>query len=84
MTASNHTTRAPDAPAIRRGRKFAQVVAGARQVFLEHGFVGASVDEIARVKDVFKATLYSYFPDKRMLFVEVVRSKQMALAHALQ
>ncbi len=84
MTVCNQTTRAPDAPAIRRGHNFAQVVAGARQVFLEHGFVGASVDEIARVTDVFKATLYSYFPDKRMLFVEFVRSEQMALAHALQ
>lgn len=56
---------------IRRGRKFDQVLKGARQVFLAQGFEGASVDDIARVAGVSKATLYSYFPDKRLLFTEV-------------
>lgn len=56
---------------IRRGRKFDQVLDGARSVFLDHGFEGASVDDIARVAGVSKATLYSYFPDKRLLFMEV-------------
>ena len=56
---------------VRRGRKFDQVLEGARAVFLADGFEGASVDEIARVAAVSKATLYSYFPDKRLLFIEV-------------
>ncbi len=56
---------------IRKGRKFDQVLAGARHVFMSDGFEGASVDEIARVAEVSKATLYSYFPDKRLLFMEV-------------
>ncbi len=60
-----------DAPAVKRGRKYDQVVAGAREVFLAHGFDGASVDDIARAAGVSKATLYSYFPDKRLLFMEV-------------
>ena len=38
--------------AIHRGRKYDQVLAGARQVFLADGFEGASVDEIARVAEV--------------------------------
>lgn len=59
----------------KRGRKFDQVLAGARQVFLCDGFEGASVDEIARAAGVSKATLYSYFPDKRMLFMEVARTE---------
>jgi AcrR family transcriptional regulator len=63
------------APPIRKGRKFDQVLDGARSVFLASGFEGASVDEIARVAGVSKATLYSYFPDKRLLFVEVVRAE---------
>ena len=58
-------------PIIRKGRKFDQVLAGAREVFLRDGFEGASVDAIAREAGVSKATLYSYFPDKRLLFVEV-------------
>jgi AcrR family transcriptional regulator len=58
---------------IKRGRKFDQVLEGARQVFMADGFEGASVDEIARVANVSKATLYSYIPDKRLLFLEVAK-----------
>ncbi len=59
------------ARAPRRGRKYDQVLEGARQVFMADGFEGASVDDIARVAAVSKATLYSYFPDKRLMFMEV-------------
>ncbi|HHS81886.1 MAG TPA: TetR/AcrR family transcriptional regulator [Devosia sp.] len=65
---------------VRTGRKFAQVLAGARQVFLSDGFEGASVDDIARVAGVSKATLYSYFPDKRQLFMEVANSECTMMA----
>lgn len=61
--------------AIRKGRKFDQVLDGARKVFMSDGFEGASVDEIARVASVSKATLYSYFPDKRLLFMEVATTE---------
>ncbi len=60
---------------IRKGRKFDQVVEGAREIFLRDGFEGASVDDIARAAGVSKATLYSYFPDKRLLFMEVATSQ---------
>lgn len=66
--------------AVRRGRKFDQVLAGARDVFLRDGFEGASVDEIARAAGVSKATLYSYFPDKRLLFMEVARAECLRAA----
>lgn len=59
---------APDAGDDRRSRKREQILAGAREVFLELGFEGASVDEIARRAGVSKATLYSHFDDKRALF----------------
>ena len=62
-------------PQIRKGRKFDQVLAGARSVFMADGFEGASVDEIARAAAVSKATLYSYFPDKRLLFMEVANAE---------
>jgi AcrR family transcriptional regulator len=58
---------------IKKGRKFDQVLSGARDVFMRDGFEGASVDDIARAAGVSKATLYSYFPDKRLLFSEVAR-----------
>ncbi|MWD27168.1 TetR family transcriptional regulator [Aquicoccus sp. SCR17] len=60
---------------IRRGRKFAQVLEGARKVFLRDGFGVASVDDIAREAGVSKATLYAYFPDKQSLFFEVARQE---------
>ncbi|WP_159807889.1 TetR/AcrR family transcriptional regulator [Litoreibacter roseus] len=63
------------APQIKRGRKYDQVVSGARSVFLAEGFEGASVDLIAREAGVSKATLYSYFPDKRVLFIEVTKQE---------
>lgn len=59
----------------KRGRKFDQVLDGAMQVFIEHGFEGASVDEIAKVAGVSKATLYSYFPDKAQLFSAVAKHR---------
>lgn len=70
--------------AVRKGRKFDQVLDGAREVFMSDGFEGASVDEIARVANVSKATLYSYFPDKRLLFMEVATVEcQRQARHAL-
>lgn len=60
---------------IKRGRKFDQVIEGARTVFLRDGFEGASVDDIAAEAGVSKATLYSYFPDKRVLFIEVAKGE---------
>jgi len=59
----------------KKGRKFDQVLEGARQVFLSDGFEGASVDDIARAAGVSKATLYSYFPDKRFLFMQVAKTE---------
>jgi AcrR family transcriptional regulator len=60
---------------VRKGRKFDQVLAGAWQVFMNEGYEGASVDDIARSAGVSKATLYSYFPDKRLLFLEVAKAE---------
>lgn len=60
---------------ITKGRKFKQVLEGARKVFLREGFAGASVDDIAGEARVSKATLYSYFPDKELMFSEVFRSE---------
>jgi AcrR family transcriptional regulator len=61
--------------AIRKGRKFDQVLDGAREVFMRDGFEGANVDDIARAAGVSKATLYSYFGDKKLLFLEVAKAE---------
>lgn len=58
-----------------KGRKFDQVLEGARTVFLRDGYERASVDDIAREAGVSKATLYAYFPDKRVLFMEIASAE---------
>ena len=45
---------------------------GAHKVFMDLGFDGASMGEIARVAGVSKGTLYVYFADKSQLFGAVV------------
>ncbi len=60
---------------IVKGRKFDQVLEGARKVFLRDGYERASVDDIAREAGVSKATLYTYFPDKRLLFLEIATAE---------
>jgi AcrR family transcriptional regulator len=60
---------------VRRGRKFDQVLEAARKVFLRDGFERASVDDIAREAGVSKATIYAYFPDKQLMFLEVARTE---------
>ena len=67
---------------VKQGRKWDQVLDGARTVFLRDGFEGASVDDIVREAGVSKATLYSYFPDKRLLFVEVAKAECAAQSEA--
>ena len=60
---------------VRRGRKFDQVLEGARKIFMRDGFERASVDDIAREAGVSKATIYAYFPDKQLLFLEIARQE---------
>ncbi|MEO1704109.1 MAG: TetR/AcrR family transcriptional regulator [Pseudomonadota bacterium] len=75
----------PDGTAeVRQGRKFNQVVEGATEIFLTVGFERASVDDIAKRAGVSKATLYSYFPDKRLLFVEVMKRECEGRAKAAE
>lgn len=68
---------------VRTGRKFEQVLRGAREVFMADGFEGANVDDIARAAGVSKATLYSYFPDKRLLFIEVAQTECQLMAERI-
>jgi AcrR family transcriptional regulator len=49
-----------------------RILDAAGQVFLERGFQGASVDEIAEVASAGKPTIYARFPNKQALFTAVV------------
>jgi AcrR family transcriptional regulator len=49
-----------------------RILDGARKVFLERGFEGASIDEIAAVARSGKPTIYARYADKEALFTAVV------------
>src|SRR5580693_8249482 len=55
-----------------------QILDGARKVFLDLGFDGASMGEIARAAGVSKGTLYVYFADKNRLFEAIVEEETFA------
>ncbi len=52
-----------------------QIIDGARRVFMNLGFDGASMGEIARAAGVSKGTLYVYFADKNGLFEAIVEQE---------
>jgi AcrR family transcriptional regulator len=52
-----------------------QILDGARKVFMDLGFDGASMGEIARSAGVSKGTLYVYFADKNRLFEAIVEQE---------
>lgn len=82
MTLPNdeNPSQVPDAggEGVTESTKRRDIIDGARRVFFDKGFDGASMDEIARAAGVSKATIYAYFGSKEELFqtlVEVDRQK---------
>ncbi|TKW79892.1 MAG: TetR/AcrR family transcriptional regulator, partial [Bradyrhizobium icense] len=67
-----HATSGEEESAKRR-----QILDGARKVFLDLGFDGASMGEIARACGVSKGTLYVYFADKYRLFEAILEEEQI-------
>jgi len=54
-----------------------QILDGAKKVFMDLGFDGASMGEIARSAGVSKGTLYVYFADKNRLFEAIVEEEML-------
>jgi AcrR family transcriptional regulator len=72
------STRAPlSLVADEDSSKRRQILDGARKVFLDLGFDGASMGEIARSAGVSKGTLYVYFADKNRLFEAIVEQEAL-------
>ena len=60
-------------PKALAGKVEERILDAARKAFLERGFEGASIDEIAKAARSGKPTIYARFPDKRALFTAVMR-----------
>src|ERR1700743_3135173 len=66
-------------PAEEDSSKRRQILDGARRVFMNYGFDGASMGEIAKAAGVSKGTLSFYFNDKNGLFE--ARGEESACLH---
>jgi AcrR family transcriptional regulator len=58
-----------------------QILQGAIEVFLNHGYAGTSMDRVAAAAGVSKQTIYSHFQDKEGLFTALV---ERVTIHRLQ
>jgi TetR/AcrR family transcriptional regulator, mexJK operon transcriptional repressor len=56
----------------RSARKRRVVVNAATTLFMRHGYLGTSMDQIAAFAAVSKPTVYKFFPDKEQLFTAIV------------
>jgi AcrR family transcriptional regulator len=62
-----------DRPAeTRSARKQTSILDAATAAFLEHGYVGTSMDHVAARAGVSKPTVYNHFANKEELFTEIV------------
>src|ERR1700730_14287377 len=63
----------PDQADISRSERRRQaIIKAATEVFVRHGYLGATTDEVAARASVSKQTLYKHFADKQHLFAEVI------------
>ncbi|MEU5639052.1 TetR/AcrR family transcriptional regulator [Streptomyces milbemycinicus] len=56
----------------RSARKHEAIMEAATAVFMEKGYSGTSMDDIAKLAAVSKQTVYKHFADKEKLFAEIV------------
>lgn len=68
----------------RRLRRAAEILAAAREVFLDKGFERSSVAEIAARVGVVEGLVYTYFPTKRELLNEVLRGMYVPLIQDIE
>ena len=69
MSAAADTER----PVARRSaRKQQAILHAARDLFLQKGYAGTSMDQVALKAEVSKVTIYTHFTDKQTLFIAVV------------
>jgi AcrR family transcriptional regulator len=50
-----------------------QIVEGAISIFLQHGYEGTGMNQVADAAGVTKQTIYSHFGDKEGLFIAIIQ-----------
>jgi TetR/AcrR family transcriptional repressor of mexJK operon len=67
----------------RSERRRQAIIEAATEVFLQHGFLGATTDGVAARASVSKQTLYKHFADKERLFAEIIMQTTVEVAESL-
>ncbi|MEO9599189.1 helix-turn-helix domain-containing protein [Parasphingorhabdus sp.] len=63
----------PETQRVKLERKEGAILDAARRVFIEHGFDGARMSEIARQAHIGEGTIYSYYESKAELMLAVLQ-----------
>jgi TetR/AcrR family transcriptional regulator, mexJK operon transcriptional repressor len=72
-TSSGRATAPTHAPETRSERKRRAIMAAATRLFLERGYDGTSMEDVAATAAVSKPTVYNHFADKRQLYGAIVQ-----------
>jgi AcrR family transcriptional regulator len=67
-----------------RMQRSQEILAAARHVFLERGYAGTTMDDVARAAEFSKPTLYQYFENKDALFFSLTTPVVQELGVALE
>ena len=67
----------------RSERRRQAIIRAATEVFVRHGYLGATTDEVAARASVSKQTLYKDFADKQHLFAEIILDTTVQLVDGL-
>ncbi|MEY9863642.1 TetR/AcrR family transcriptional repressor of mexJK operon [Catenulispora sp. GAS73] len=67
----------------RSERQRQAIIEAATAVFVHHGYLGATTDEVAARASVSKQTLYKHFADKRQLFAEAMLDTTLQVVDGL-
>lgn len=75
--------RPPSRRADGKARVRAGLLAAARQLFARQGVAATTMDDIARLADVSRATAFNYFPSKQALLAALVHEMEARFLHII-
>jgi TetR/AcrR family transcriptional regulator, mexJK operon transcriptional repressor len=78
------TSSTPAPLANRQTQRIAAIIEAAEQVFLEKGYERGSLDDVARLANASKATIYAHFGNKVGLFRAILESRIGQIAEPLK
>jgi len=68
----------------KKNSTYERIEAAAEKVFSHHGYEKATMDEIMKLADVGKGTIYNYFGNKEQLLYQLLTKKNMPLITNLE